>query len=50
MLVKLRLEVAQVGGDLTTTSTTHVGGASAPEPLVFYQVLGTSICGQEGPY
>jgi hypothetical protein len=39
----------QVGGDVTGTTVTHLGGVATPEPLLFYEVVGTNACKAEGP-
>lgn len=40
---------SQVGGDLSSPATTEIGGIAGPDSIVYYQVVGTSICLEEGP-
>ncbi|MGD8374887.1 MAG: S8 family serine peptidase [Acidobacteriota bacterium] len=39
----------QINDDVTTNSLYHPGGMSGPERILYYKVVGTSICGAEGP-
>ena len=43
------LTATQIGRDLATNSLLQPDGLTGAEPIVYYRVLGTNICGAAGP-